>query len=276
MLTGELQGATDHTAVMAPDREVPRSTEQGLEVLEVGAVDLRARTVRDVRGLFVRSLDKADPGLFLNQPIDVVGGPFQIRLHADSDSVVPFEEPLADPERVVGRMGVFHVQPENPAIRLRGIEDRDHLGQRVRLVDQHAKLRGLEADRSSDSSGRHGGQNLEVLPRRRLDQGLVPGFPHDIQNLTNSGLSRPQLWQRTRTSEVRAASRVLAVFPAVPATTPTSRKIHQRRMSHPPMPARTPPITNRMIAPMKVLKMLNTPPPPRAAPIVPVMKPKNA
>src|SRR5207247_4954119 len=63
-------------------------------------------------------------------------------------------------------MGVLHVQPENPAIRPRGIEDRDHLGQRVRFVDQHAKLRGLEANRSSDSSGRHGGQNLEVLPRR--------------------------------------------------------------------------------------------------------------
>src|SRR5437660_12574953 len=29
MLPGELQGATDHAAVMAPDREVPRSTEQG-------------------------------------------------------------------------------------------------------------------------------------------------------------------------------------------------------------------------------------------------------
>src|SRR5437667_340194 len=125
-------------------------------------------------------------------------------------------------------MGVLHVQPENPAIRLRGIEDRDHLGQRVRFVDQRAKLRG------------------------------------------------PQLWRRTRTSDVRAASRSLAVFPAVPATTPTRRKIHQRRMSQPPMPARTPPITNRMIAPMKVLKMLNTPPPPRAAPTVPVMKPKNA
>src|SRR5437762_14269975 len=76
MLTGELQGATDHAAVMTPDREVPRSTEQGLEVLEVGAVDLRACTVRDVRGLFVRSLDKTDPGRFLNQPIDVVGRPF--------------------------------------------------------------------------------------------------------------------------------------------------------------------------------------------------------
>src|SRR5216117_2780129 len=75
MLTGELQGATDHAAVMTPDREVPRSTEQGLEVLEVGAVDLRACTVRDVRGLFVRSLDKTDPGRFLNQPIDVVGRP---------------------------------------------------------------------------------------------------------------------------------------------------------------------------------------------------------
>src|SRR5207302_1891828 len=83
---------------------------------------------------------------------------------------------------------------------------------------------------------------------------------------------RPQLWQQTRTSEVRAASRVLAVFPAVPTTTPTSRKIHQRRMSHPPMPARTPPITNTMIAPMKVLKMLNTPPPPRAAPTVRVVQ----
>src|SRR5439155_432965 len=114
MLTGELQGATDHAAVMAPDREVPRPMEQGLEVLEVGAVNLRARTVRDVRGLFVRSLDKTDPGLFLNQPIDVVGGPLQIRLHADSDSVVPFDQPLADPERVVRRMGVLHVPSRDP------------------------------------------------------------------------------------------------------------------------------------------------------------------
>src|SRR2546430_11182810 len=53
MLPGELQGATDHAAVVASDREVPRLKEQGLEVVEVGAIDLRARTVRDVRGLFV-------------------------------------------------------------------------------------------------------------------------------------------------------------------------------------------------------------------------------
>src|SRR2546430_16594025 len=125
MLTGELQGATDHAAVMAPDREVPRLKEQGLEVLEVGAVDLRARTVRDVRGLFVRSLDKTDPGLFLNQPIDVVGGPLQIRLHADSASAVPFDQPPADPGRVVRRRGVLPIKPENTAVRLRGMSDRD-------------------------------------------------------------------------------------------------------------------------------------------------------
>src|SRR5438445_4437515 len=110
MLTGELQGATDHAAVMTPDREVPRSTEQGLEVLEVGAVDLRACTVRDVRGLFVRSLDKTDPGRFLNQPIDVVGRPFYIRLNADSDSVLSFEDPLAGRDRVVRRLSALHVQ----------------------------------------------------------------------------------------------------------------------------------------------------------------------
>src|SRR5438094_355309 len=91
MLTGELQGATDHAAVMTPDREVPRSTEQGLEVLEVGAVDLRACTVRDVRGLFVRSLDKTDPGRFpvvfaevVHQGVDAPS----VRVLRDAEGVV--------------------------------------------------------------------------------------------------------------------------------------------------------------------------------------------
>ena len=34
-----------------------------------------------------------------------------------------------------------------------------------------------------------------------------------------------------------------------PVTTPTRRKIHQRRISQPPIPARTPPITKSMTAP---------------------------
>src|SRR5436309_13173852 len=71
-----------------------------------------------------------------------------------------------------------------------------------------------------------------------------------MQNWTNSGFRRPQLRQRTRTSDVRSA-RSRAVFPTFPApvTTPTRRKIHQRRISQPPIPARTPPITKGMTAP---------------------------
>src|SRR5712691_1033912 len=68
MLLGELEGSADHAAVMAPDREVPRPTEQGLEVYEIRAVDIRPRAVGNVRGFFVRSFDEANSGLLPNEP----------------------------------------------------------------------------------------------------------------------------------------------------------------------------------------------------------------
>src|SRR5207245_1339970 len=65
-----------------------------------------------------------------------------------------------------------------------------------------------------------------------------------MQNRTNSGFSRPLLWQRTRISDARTASRSRAVFAlATPVTTPTSRRRHPRRNSHPPIPADTAPMT---------------------------------
>src|SRR5438445_10282272 len=79
------------------------------------------------------------------------------------------------------------------------------------------------------------------------------GFCHAMQKWTHSGFRRPQFVHRTRMSVARSASRCRAVFALpTPDTTPTRRKIHQRRMSHPPIPARTPPMTKRIIAPIIV------------------------
>src|SRR5881628_1135048 len=98
-----------------------------------------------------------------------------------------------------------------------------------------------------------------------------------MQNWTNSGFRRPQLRQRTRTSDACSARprAVLATLPA-PVTTPTRRKIHQRRTSHPPMPARTPPMTNSMTAPKNDWKNAVTENDALVAwPIVPVRKLRN-
>src|SRR5256886_17554474 len=135
---------------MSPDWKVPRPAERGLEVHEMRSVDLRTRGVGDLRGLLVCSFDQANPGRLVDQSFDVTGRPFQIRLDTYSHAVVSFEKLLTDPDRVVRRMGILHVQPKNPTFRFRGIEDGDHLGERVRLVDQHAKLRRLQTDGSSD------------------------------------------------------------------------------------------------------------------------------
>src|SRR3989442_2108523 len=98
-----------------------------------------------------------------------------------------------------------------------------------------------------------------------------------MQNRTNSGFNRPQLWQRTRISDARTASRARAVLDRPsPVTTPTSRKNHHRRMSKPPIPASTPPMTKRMIAPTKDSKKAVTEKEELvAAPIVPVRKLRN-
>src|SRR2546428_747249 len=98
-----------------------------------------------------------------------------------------------------------------------------------------------------------------------------------MQNRTNSGFTRPQLWPRPGTSDARPASRSRAVFALpTPVTTPTSRKIHHRRMSQPPIPASTPPMMKRMIAPTKDSKKAVTEKEELvAAPIVPVRKLRN-
>src|SRR6266566_2398847 len=49
----------------------------------------------------------------------------QVREEAESDAVVLVEEPLTDPDRVVGRVRAFHIEPEDASQRLRRLKDRD-------------------------------------------------------------------------------------------------------------------------------------------------------
>src|SRR3989442_4437232 len=341
MLLRQRQGALDHPSIVARHREVPGVGEERREVFGVRPVDLRSTAIRALRGLLVGAFHESDSRATPDQPSQVARRPLQVRLQADSNAAVALEEPFAQPNRIIRGRGAFHVEPQDPAIRLRRIEDGQHLGQGVLLLDEDAELGRLDADFAADPLRSHRCEELEILAGRRLhrclfsvmlsevvhdrlDAPLVrllrdadrivhrfPGDPlagesqekthrsartpprtqidsataagkggthtgwrHSMQNRTNSGFNRPQLWQRTRISDARTASRSRAVFALpTPVTTPTSRKIHHRRMSQPPIPASTPPMTKRMIAPTKDSKKAVTEKEELvAAPIVPVMK----
>src|SRR5207247_11117825 len=90
----EVQGPVDHAAVVTRDREVPASAEQQVEVRQVRPVDRLSRGIRNLGRFGVGPLDETDPGPGSDQPLDVPGGPFQVRLEADPHLVVRLQEAL--------------------------------------------------------------------------------------------------------------------------------------------------------------------------------------
>src|SRR5439155_1534892 len=220
----------------------------------VRPVDLRSPAIRALRGLLVGAFHESDSRAIPNQPLQVARRPLQVRLEADSNAAVALEEPFAKPNRIIRGRGAFHVEPQDPAIRLRRIEDGQHLGQGVLLLDEDAELGRLDADFAADPLRSHRCEELEILAGCRLHRCL---FSVMLSELVHDRLE--------------------AVFALpTPVTTPTSRKIHHRRMSQPPIPASTPPMTKRMIAPTKDSKKAVTEKEELvAAPIVPVRKLRN-
>src|SRR3990172_12403538 len=102
-------------------------------------------------------------------------------------------------------------------------------------------------DGDRDAEGEIG--RAEAVPEGS-DRTSQTGWLQDMQNWADSGFRRPQFRQRIRTSPARISSRSRTVLPPpAPVTAPTRRKIHHRRTSQPPTPARTPPMTKSMIAP---------------------------
>ena len=152
---------------------------------EVGAVDFLPVRIRDVRGLLVGPFDQPDARPVRDEPVQVSGRPFEIRLDADADAIVSFQQAFPDPEGIVRGVGILHVQPQDAPVRFRRVQDREHLRQRVGPVDEHAELGRLEADRAADALGPHRIEEAQVFPRRRLDR---PFFAVVLAEIVDEGV----------------------------------------------------------------------------------------
>ena len=169
----ELEGPLDHAAVVAGDGKISASGKQGLEMLQVRAVDFTPRPVCDVGRFLVGPFHKSDPRTGRDETVDIFPSSSQTGLEAYPDAFVPLQEAFAKPDCVVRGVGGLHVQPEDAALGPRCVEDGKHLGQRKRSVDQQPELRRLEAHRPADPLGLHRGQETKVFAGRRFHLGAV-------------------------------------------------------------------------------------------------------
>src|SRR5205823_367876 len=97
----ELEGPLNHASVVAGDGEISASGKQGLEMLQVRAVDFTPRPVRDVGRFLVGPFHKSDPRTGRDETVDIFPSSPQTRLEAYPDAFVPLQEAFAKPDRVV-------------------------------------------------------------------------------------------------------------------------------------------------------------------------------
>src|SRR3989442_1844149 len=227
MLLRQRQGALDHPSIVARHREVPGLGEERPEVSGFRPVDPRWTAIRALRGLLVGAFAESDSGGIPNQPPQVARRPLQVRLEADSNAAVALEEPFAKPNRIIRGRGAFHVEPQDPAIRLRRIEDGQHLGQGVLLVDEDAELGRLDADFAADPLRSHRCEELEILAGRRLHR--CP-FSVMLSEVVHDRLDAP------RVRLLRDPDRIVHRFPRDPLAGESEEKPHRST----PTPPRTP------------------------------------
>ena len=83
------------------------------------------------------------------------------------------EEPLGEEvEGALGVVGAFHVEPDEPAERLRLVEDAHHVGVAELLADVEAHLGELDRDVDLDAARRHPVEHLQVEVARGGRLGL--------------------------------------------------------------------------------------------------------
>src|SRR5207302_9981708 len=99
----ELEGPLDHAAVVAGDGKISASRKQGLEMLQVRAVDFTPRPVRDVGRFLVGPFHKSDPSTGRDEAVDVFPSSPQTRLAAYRAAFVPLPAAFATPACVLRR-----------------------------------------------------------------------------------------------------------------------------------------------------------------------------
>ena len=150
----------DQPLVVRRHTDIALGVEQRVEAAE----EMRAHRLevgeRDRRRLEVDALAEADARPEIPERLDVVERTPQPRLQHDADIVVAFLAELAiEPQRVVGRRRVLHVDPNKVAVARRGADD-------VEEVLTAEGVRQIEAER--------GDLDADV----RVERGLVDRGEH--------------------------------------------------------------------------------------------------
>ncbi len=132
---------------MRRDADVAARVEQRVEA----AQEVRAHRLgvgeRDRRRLEVDALAEPNARPQVGERVDVVERPAQARLQDDAEVVVPALAQLAvEPQRVVGRRRVLHVDPDEVAVAGRGAHDVEEVLAAEVVRELEPERRELDAD----------------------------------------------------------------------------------------------------------------------------------
>src|SRR3990170_2399244 len=181
----------DQPAVVGRDREVVPLLEQDFEEAQVGGVDLLPAPVGNLLRLAVRALREANLSPVLQDPLEVLRRPPQVRLEADADAVVALVQVLAHRERVLREPGALHVDPQEVAHRPHLVEDRRHHRLAVRAAELQAELGRLHGDARPEVLPLDRRQDPQVLPQRPLDEPLLlVVLPQQVQDRVDAARVR--------------------------------------------------------------------------------------
>ena len=96
---------------MRRDHRIRAGLEQPHEERRVRTIHLGLVAVGDLARLAVGALAQADLHAALDQPLDVGGGPIQVRLHGDADAAgIPMRQAPAGVDGEIGVPVILHVE----------------------------------------------------------------------------------------------------------------------------------------------------------------------